>query len=183
MTGTSPVFALRVLNRADAPAYRSLRLRMLALYPDAFTSSYDDDVAQPLSWTEHRISWNALAPDNFVLGAFDAAQGLIGAVGIARETRRNEQHKARLFGMFVAPESSGCGIGRALLEACLARCRAMPGIVTVALSVTVNNQRAHSLYEKGGFVEFGLEHCAVCVDGALLGKRHMQIIWRAGSSD
>ena len=165
---------VRVLAQGDAPAYRALRLRMLQLHPDAFTSSYEDDVAQPLSWTETRIAANAWAPDNFVLGAFDAAVTLIGAVGIARESRRKEAHKGRLFGMFVAPEHAGCGVGRALLVACLARCDTIAGLITVSLSVTAENLRAYRLYSSCGFVEYGLEPQAICVDGVFYAKRHMQ---------
>ena len=171
----APGIEIRQLAADDAPAYRQLRLRMLDLYPDAFTSSVDEDIQHPLKWTESRIAWSAWAPDNFVLGAFGQSGELIGAVGITRESRIKQLHKATLFGMFVAPEHAGTGTGRALLENCLARCRASPGLMQVNLTVTTSNRRACAFYQAAGFLAFGIEERAILVDAVFYDKTHMTL--------
>ena len=75
---------IRQLGIADAAACHALRLRMLRIHPDAFTSSFEEDVEKPLSWVEQRLVPGAAAPDDFVLGAFDAGDQLIGSASRAR---------------------------------------------------------------------------------------------------
>ena len=165
--------AVRLLGSADAAAYRALRLRMLLLHPDAFTSSYEEDVCQPLEWTQSRITYTPWTPDSFVLGAFEADDSLIGAVGIKREVRRKQAHKAILFGMFVAPEHGRRGVGKALLQACVTRCRQAAGLLQIHLTVTADNQPANALYATAGFRVYGVEPRAVMVDGVGYSKRQM----------
>ena len=165
--------SVRLLDAPDAAAYRSLRLRMLLRYPDAFTSSYEEDVAHPLEWTQSRIAYSPWTPGNFILGAFDGDGGLIAAIGIKREERRKQVHKATLFGMFVAPEHQGRGIGNALLHACLTRCRQVDGLLQIHLTVTAGNETAFALYCSAGFVVYGSEPRAVIVDGVGYAKTQM----------
>lgn len=176
MSSGAAAVAIRLLGVTDAPAYRALRLRMLQQNSDAFTSSYEEDVQHPLKWTEARIAHSAWAPDNFVLGAFGDDVGLIGAVGIARETRVKQAHKAALFGMFVAPEYASRGVGRALLSACMLRCRQAQGLLQINLTVTSDNQRACILYQSAGFMVFGTEPRAIVIDGRGISKTHMVLV-------
>ena len=165
--------SVRLLGVNDAAAYRALRLRMLRLHPEAFTSSFAEDVCHPIAWTESRIAYSPWLPDNFVLGAFDPDAALIGAVGVQREARRKQAHKASLFGMFVAPEHQGSGVGKALLQASLLRCREAAGLLQVHLTVTAGNQAAKAMYLASGFVAYGIEPRAVMIDGVGFSKQHM----------
>src|SRR4030095_805508 len=81
---------IRRLAPSDAAAYRALRLRGLDEHPDAFTSSADAEAAKPLSFTEDRL---APASPDVVYGAFVDGT-LAGVVGIAREARAKNRHKA-----------------------------------------------------------------------------------------
>lgn len=164
---------IRQLVSADAAPYHALRLRMLQTYPDAFTSAYEEDVHKSLAWAEARIVPGPSNPDDFVLGAFDAAGALVGAVGLAREPKLKQRHKALLFGMYVAPEAAGHGAGRALLAACLERARAIPGLGQVVLTVTATNARARRLYEQAGFTAFGIEERAIRTGLTYHPKAHM----------
>ncbi len=164
---------IRQLDRADAAPYHVLRLRMLRLFPDAFTSSYEEDSLKPLAWAERRIVPDAEAPHDFVLGAFADSGEMIGAVGIAVETRIKQRHKALLFGMYVAPEAGARGVGRALLAACLERACAIPALEQINLTVTATNERARRLYERAGFQTFGIEERAIRVGTEYFAKAHM----------
>ena len=164
---------IRQLERDDAPPYNALRLRMLRAYPDAFTSSYEEDSLKALTWAEARIAAGAGAPHDFVLGAFDPDTVLIGSVGLSIETKMKQRHKALLFGMYVAPEMEGRGVGRALLAACLERARGIPGLEQVNLSVTATNERARRLYEAAGFRALEDRSCVDPGTGRVLRYRHM----------
>lgn len=162
---------IRQLGVADAAPYHALRLRMLQLYPDAFTSSYEDDVGKPLTWVEERLAPPSGGP-GFVLGAFAGAD-IVGAVGLEVEARRKQRHKALLFGMYVAPEHAGQGAGRALLAECIARAGRIDGLEQLHLTVTTSNDRAVRLYERAGFRAFGVEQRALKIGEEYFAKSHM----------
>lgn len=163
---------IRRLAPADAEAYRALRLRGLAGHPDAFTSSLDEEARRPLADTLARLQ-----PDGaeIVWGAFVAA-ALAGFAGLARERRAKNRHKAVVFGMYVAPEHTGAGVGAALLARVVDEARRMPGLEQLVLTVTDNNARALRLYERQGFRSFGVEPRAIRVDGDYFGKNHMILL-------
>ena len=171
---------IRQLERADAAPYHVLRLRMLRLFPDAFTSSYEEDAQKPLAWAEQRIAPGSHAPHDFVLGAFTAGGEMIGSVGVAVEDKIKQRHKALLFGMYVAPEAGARGVGRALLVASIARARSIPGLEQLYLTVTASNERARRLYELAGFETFGVEEHAIKVGDVYYAKAHMSL--RLGSA-
>ena len=164
---------IRRLAPADATSYRALMLEAYTRHPAAFTSSADERGALPLQWWASRLD---VAPDaaTVVLGAFEEDR-LVGAAGIGFETRAKARHKATLFGMMVAESSRGGGIGRALVEAALALARARDGVLVVNLTVTEGNTPAQALYERCGFVAFGVEPQAVAVGATFVAKTHM---WR-----
>ena len=159
---------IRQLIPSDAPEYRALRLRALREHSEAFTSSHQDDEMLPLSATEKR-----LLPGEAMRfwGAFDGGR-LCGMVGLEREQRSKTKHKAKVVGMYVAPEAAGRGTARALLERLIAEAR-LSGIELLVLTVTDGNRRATALYDKAGFHSFGVEPDAIRVDGASHSKRHM----------
>ena len=161
--------AIRRLTPDDAAAYRALRLRGLQEHPDAFTSSHAEDSETPLATTERR-----LAPDSpdWVFGAF-VGDELAGVVGLAREPRAKNRHKAAVFGMYVAPEHARRGIGRELLRHAIEAARSQSGLEQLVLTVTETNVAARTLYEKLGFRSFGIEPRAIRVGDAYFDKNHM----------
>ena len=162
--------AIRRLLVADAPVYRELRLRGLALHPDAFTSSADEERAKPLAWTEARLAADG---NDVVYGAFDDGGTLVGVVGVGREARAKNRHKAVVFGMFVAPEHAGRGVGSALLAYAIADAREQRGVEQLVLTVTASNASARNLYARHGFRSFGVEPRAIRVDDRYFDKDHM----------
>jgi ribosomal protein S18 acetylase RimI-like enzyme len=160
---------VRRLSPADAPEYRALRLRALAEHPDAFTSSYEEDVLHPLQVTFARLA----SPLYVFWGAFQGSE-LYGMVGLEHEGRAKNRHKGTVIGMYVAPEVSGQGVGRALLAALIAHAREH-GIVSLVLTVTHGNAHAQRLYEGAGFRSFGIEPDAVRVGSRSHAKNHMHL--------
>jgi len=160
-----------VLTPVHTPQYRALMLQAYADCPDAFTSSVADREGLPLAWWEHRLTG---APDAHerVWGVLEN-DTLAGVVGLSFDKREKVRHKAHLFGMFVATEFRQRGLGGQLLVAALQHARSQPQVQIVQLTVTQGNTTAQALYERHGFVEFGLEPFAVAVAGGFVAKSHM----------
>ncbi|MGH8857819.1 MAG: GNAT family N-acetyltransferase [Polaromonas sp.] len=161
---------IRRLNSQDAPVYREFRLRGLREHPDAFTSSFEEAAQRPLADAEKRL---AATSTEKIWGAFVDGR-MAGMVGLSRETRLKNRHKASLVGMYVAAEFTGRGIGRALVDTVLQDARAS-GIELIILTVTDSNRQAAALYEKAGFASFGTEPDAIRVNGVSFGKTHMYL--------
>lgn len=142
-------------------------------HPDAFTSSLAERAALPFAWWESRLKVDAL-PAELVLGGFrDGTLG--GATGLSFEPREKARHKAHLFGMYVLPRFRQAGLGRQLVRAALEYAKAREGVKLVQLTVTHGNAAALSVYERCGFVPYGLEPYAVAVGPHYVAKVHM---WR-----
>ncbi|HMG63921.1 MAG TPA: GNAT family N-acetyltransferase [Streptosporangiaceae bacterium] len=163
---------IRALSVADAGEYRAFRLRALQRAPAAFTSSFAEENAKPLSATIQRLGV-AGRPHDTVIGAYDEARNLVGIAGLAVSPRRQERHKATLFGMAVAPSATGQGIGKALVRRVLDLAVNIGGLVQVGLTVSEGNQPAERLYRSCGFEVWGREPRAVIVDGHPVAKLHM----------
>jgi GNAT superfamily N-acetyltransferase len=159
---------IRRLEVSDAPIYRELRLRGLREHPDAFTSSFEEENQRPPADTEKRLS---PASDTTMWGAFVDGT-LAGVVGMTRETRLKNRHKATLVAMYVAPEYGGQGLGLALVNTVVQAANAA-GVELLVLTVTEGNKQAAGLYARAGFAPFGIEPDAIRVNGVPFGKQHM----------
>ena len=177
---------IRRLELPDAPAYRALRLRGLREHPAAFTSSFEEDNLQPLAQTEKRLAASA---STVLLGAFEGEATspgplggvLVGVVGFAREERLKNRHKAVLIGLYVAPEATGQGVGRALIAAVVQAARDA-GLGLLVLTVTVGHTAARALYAAAGFQSIGIEPDAIRCGGESHAKEHMALQLPAASA-
>ncbi|MBO0491719.1 GNAT family N-acetyltransferase [Pseudomonas sp. Marseille-Q1929] len=161
---------IRTLGPQDAEAYRALMLEAYGVYPQAFTSSVAEWAAMPLSWWEKRLD----SPLDCLLGAFDGDE-LVAIVGLAYEPREKAKHKVTLFGMYVNARYQHQGVGRQLVEAALDEARKQPRLKLIQLTVTAGNDAAFALYQRCGFIQYGLEPLAVRVGVEYFDKIHM---WR-----
>ena len=166
---------IRRLGPDDAPAYRALRMRALWEFPEAFTSSWEEDEKQPMEVWEVRLGGEQL----LFWGAFEDGQ-LCGMLGLERERRAKNRHKGTVIGMYVSQEYFGTGMGRALIEALIAEARAV-GLEVLVLTVTEGNTVATNFYEAAGFRSFGIEPKAMKLEGRFHGKNHMYLDLTASS--
>ncbi|PIB64777.1 GNAT family N-acetyltransferase [Pseudomonas sp. 2822-17] len=166
---------IRALGAADAQVYRALMLQAYEVYPQAFTSSVAERALMPLSWWEKRLD----NPLDRLLGGFEGDE-LAGIVGLAFEPREKARHKVTLFGMYVTEAYQRKGLGRRLVEAALDEARQHPRLKVIQLTVTAGNDAAFALYQRCGFVQYGLEPLAVRVGVEYFDKIHM---WRELKTD
>jgi ribosomal protein S18 acetylase RimI-like enzyme len=143
---------IRKLTPADAAAYRQLRLRGLREDPEAFGTTYDEELARPLLHGAERLRVSA---DRFTLGAFDSA--LIGVVTLVREEGAKSRHRAHVVGMYVAAEVRRRGVGRALLVAARTCASQVDGLEQLHLAVATTNAPARHLYRAVGFQVYGVD--------------------------
>lgn len=162
---------IRRLDPADAEAFHAFRLAALLEAPTAFGSSYEEERLFPRSVIEARL---ASKPDRGPFGAFEHS-ALVGLVALGRENQQKLAHKALIWGLYVAPQARGRGIGHALLQQAIALARSVKGIRQVNLSVNASNIAAIRLYESAGFRPYGREPGAMLVDGELHDELHMTL--------
>ena len=156
LVGLEMRFEIRSLTSKDAAAFQALRLRSLRESPEAFGSSYDEEVSRPLSAVGERLD-PALAPHaRVVFGAF-ADGNMIGVIGCVQESRMKSRHKAVVWGTYVTPEARGQGVGRALLDRVVAETRTWPNVERLVLSAVERAHAARALYTSAGFKPYARE--------------------------
>ncbi|MFE4358553.1 GNAT family N-acetyltransferase [Kitasatospora sp. NPDC056800] len=178
MSASADLITLRPLGVADAEPYRRFRLAALRETPSAFTSSHTEEAGKPLAATLRRLAAAQDGP-GALIGAFDntaAARGrgaLVGTAGLKVPSRSQERHKATLYGMAVARDAAGRGIGRALVREVLRTAARDGRLRQVLLTVSEGNEPALRLYTSCGFEVWGREPQAVLVAGRPVAKLHM----------
>lgn len=117
----------------------------LLTYPDenSFTAEQEGEFLKAKTESSNEIEIIAV-----VDGKIAGTAG-IDAVGNKYKTK----HRAE-FGIGIAKEFWGLGLGRALTEACI-ECAKEAGYTQLELDVVSDNASATSLYKKVGFVEYG----------------------------
>jgi ribosomal protein S18 acetylase RimI-like enzyme len=164
-------FLLRRLGSADAAQYRALRLAGLRAFPHAFRPSVDEALAQPLSWAEARLA----KAGEYWFGAFEGAE-LVGAICLRTQDGAKIRHSASLNALVVDPERQRAGIGGALVAHLIASARALGYLRQITLTVHEGNTAAERLYDRYGFVQFGLEPDAFLHNGTYCAKQHRQLL-------
>lgn len=164
---------VRRLLLTDAPLLPALRSEALKACPDAFGEAWEDFEALG---PEGRARWahDCLnQPDSAMWGAF-LGDRLVGMAGLFRRAQLKSRHKVGIWGVYVAAEGRGQGLGRALMEAAIAHARILPGVDRINL--TCNPDRpAYRLYRSLGFLEWGREPAGLRVDGRDLEEAYLTL--------
>jgi ribosomal protein S18 acetylase RimI-like enzyme len=147
---------VRRLTPADAALYRDIRLEGLRCNPEAYGSTFEAEHGRPLTFFSEGLGGSA------AFGAFHHSE-IIGIARLLIREGRKEAHKALLVGMYVRPGARGAGVGRRLAETIIEFAR--PRVELIQLAVVSDNEPARRLYERLGFLEYGLEKKALKQDG------------------
>jgi ribosomal protein S18 acetylase RimI-like enzyme len=136
----------RLLSLEDIEAFRALRLRGLKECPDAFLDDYEE-------WANEPVESFRKFFDGWVAGAFFEGK-LLGISGLYREKGKKLKHKGTIWGVYVAPEARGKGLGRGLLTLLLDEAK-KSGLELVQLSADETSLITLRLYQSIGFSEYG----------------------------
>jgi ribosomal protein S18 acetylase RimI-like enzyme len=171
------LFHIRPLISADLPAYKALRDEALLRAPEAFTSDYDSGKDRPAQVYASRLG--AVDSGHFALGAFAGLPGteapLLGSIALEREDRIKKRHCAHVVGMMVSPAAQGQGMATQLLAHCIGHATSCAHLEQLVLTVTASNTHVVRLYERAGFVAYGLHPRAIKVGDTAYDKLHMQL--------
>ena len=155
---------IRLLVPDDAAVFRDIRLEGLRENPEAFGSTFQAENVRPLTFFAERLAGS----DSF--GAFRGSE-LVGIAGLLIGQGQKEAHKGRLVGMYVRQGARKAGVGRRLVETIIEFARQR--VELIQLSVVRDNDAARLLYERLGFVEWGVEKNALKQDGRYYDELHM----------
>ncbi|WP_369436222.1 GNAT family N-acetyltransferase [Lysinibacillus fusiformis] len=139
---------IRILNESDALLYQEVRLSVLKINPEAFGSTYEREVKFSLESVAERLE---PAKDKFVLGAFNNNGSLVEIVTFMRENSLKTSHKGNVFGMYVAPEGRGNGLGKSPIIELIGKAKNCDGLEQINLTVVSENSSAKKLYKSLGF--------------------------------
>lgn len=153
---------IKNINREQANEFWKLRLEALQSNPEAFGSSYEDNVHTPMNEVILKINNE---PDNYILGAFTENNELMGIAGFRREQGMKVRHKGMIWGVYVSPTHRGKGIARELMQEILHRGTEIEGLQQIQLSVVTANHAAAEQYKRLGFVTYGVEKDALIYQG------------------
>jgi RimJ/RimL family protein N-acetyltransferase len=161
---------IRFLTPGDAPEYWRLRLEMLELEPQAFSSSAEEH--RSLTMDELRRRIGSSQEDQFIVGAFEDGR-LLGVAGFHREKGLKTRHKGRIWGVYVTSQRRGQGLARKMLETVLQRAFTIAGLEQVLLSVAATQTAAFRLYQSLGFESWGCEPRALRVCDQWIDEHYM----------
>ncbi|WLD93934.1 GNAT family N-acetyltransferase [Alkalihalobacillus sp. AL-G] len=140
---------IRKLRPEDAAIYQTLRLEALKNYPEAFASSYEEEVDRDTAFIEKRF--RDQNPDNqFIAGAFYGRE-LVGIAGFFLTLRQKLIHKGEIVSVYVSPHVQRKGVGFKLLQFVIEEARKIESLEQILLTVETENAAAIRSYEKLGF--------------------------------
>ncbi|WP_404448662.1 GNAT family N-acetyltransferase [Sutcliffiella horikoshii] len=162
---------IRQLTPTDAENYRSIRLEALKNKPEAFSSSYEDEVE--FSVEKYRGRFNN--DHTYTFGAFEG-EDLVGTVTLICETRKKIRHRSTIVAMYVKPDQRKSGVGKALMNMAINKAKELEKIEQIYLAVTVGNDPAKRLYTSLGFITYGVDRKSLKIDGTYFDEELMVLM-------
>jgi len=144
---------VREVEPGDADALRRLRADALTRHPAAYaTADHEEAALTPADWLVRATP----TPQATIWLAEGEGGALAGLAGIRGDGRARTGHVAELWGVYVAPDHRGRGVGDALVGAAVRWARGQ-GFARIRLNVDTENAGAARLYLRHGFVVHGRE--------------------------
>ena len=151
---------IRILNKQDVHEFKRIRLEGLRINPEAFGSSYEEEMSLSDEFFQNRI---IQTEQNLGLGAFDG-KTLIGTALFFRENKSKLYHKGFVVGVYITPAYRGKGIGKRLLKILVSETRKYSHLSKLQLSVNAANVTAKNIYQHCGFIKEGSEKDAIRIN-------------------
>ncbi len=163
---------IRQLTPTDAENYRNIRLEALKNKPEAFSSSYEEEVEYSVE--KYRSRFNN--DHTYTFGAFEG-ENLVGTVTLICETKKKIRHRATIVAMYVKPDQRKLGVGKTLMTMAINKAKELEKIEQIYLAVTVGNEPAKRLYTSLGFVTYGVDRKGLKIDGTYFDEELMVLMF------
>ena len=138
-------------------------VQMGLTYEEELTRTLDSFRAQ-LSFTHPNVMFGSFVEGELVATA---------AIGYTSKFP-SSRHKMVMWGVFTSPRYRRQGLSRQVVEAAVEHAF-NNGVSRINLQVYVPNEPAIALYKSIGFVEYGVEPEAVCINGQYYDGIHMTL--------
>ena len=130
--------------------YRNLRLLALTNAPDAFGSTFEEEISRsPESWRSDLES----SEMKFLFA--QEGKRFVGMTGYYRKPLTKLHHIVTIFGIYVDETFRGQGVGTQLLDELLLEAKQDHAIKKIKLKMVEDNVAALKLYEHHGFRKVG----------------------------
>lgn len=171
MNQVAQYMKIRRLGADDASAFSALRREITRDNRVPMGLTFEEELTRTLDGFRAQLS----SPlPNAMFGSFvDDELAATAAVSRAGQFP-SSHHKMVMWGVFTSPRYRRRGLSRKLVETALQHAFDS-GVHRVNLQVYVPNKSAVTLYKAIGFVEYGIESEAVCLDGRYHDGVHMTL--------
>jgi len=173
MSVTTPVITELTLSHLEA--YKAIRLEALQMNPEAFGSSYEEEVNDHDRFVRRL---KEASSTSFNLGCFEA-EVLVGIVAFVQEKSLKRLHIGGIYSMYVTSKVRQKGYGKLLVSEVLKRAASIDEIQQIHLQVMSSNIAAIQLYEGFGFKTYGVEKRALNIGDDYLDENYMALMLNA----
>lgn len=172
MNQVAPSLKIRRLGADDAAAFSALRREVTRENPVPMGLTFEEELTRTLDGFRGQLS----SPlPNAVFGSFVESE-LAATAAVSRVGQfPSSHHKMVMWGVFTSPRLRRRGLSRQVVDTALQHAFDN-GVNRVNLQVYVPNEPAITLYKAIGFVEYGVESDAVCLDGQYYNGVHMTLV-------
>jgi ribosomal protein S18 acetylase RimI-like enzyme len=162
---------IRILEPQDAEMYKAIRLEALLKNPEAYSSSYEEELGSSIEKYRGRLN----DAHTFTFGAIEENQ-LVGVVTLVVEKKKKINHRANIFAVYVNHSKRRSGIAKRLMKEAIKKAREIEGVEQIYLTVTSSNEPAKSLYKSLEFKTYGIDTRALKIGSTYFDDELMMLV-------
>ena len=163
---------IEILGPEQWQEYREIRLKAFQTDPASFGESYEREAKK----SEEEIR-KQLQDPNYRAYIARIDNKIVALVVYALIIPKNVEHMARISSVFTDPDFRRQGIGEKLMKRALDDLHQNSITSRIALSVGADKEAARKMYQKLGFVEFGLGRKEIKYNGKYYDQVQMELIF------
>ena len=146
---------IKLLTEDDWRLWKSIRLEALKNMPEAFGSSFEEELGLL------DIDFQKTLNQNNIFAVFQNDE-IFGCVAFACLHMNKMKHKGILWGMYIRPEYRGKGAADSLLKTVILFAKSK--VTQLHLTCVTNNNPAVKFFQRNGFEIYGTEPRALKID-------------------
>lgn len=147
---------LRLLEKADMPEFRELRLMGLKEHPKVYMHIHDEEANRPDAY------WESMINHNKIVGTFDDNDVLMAFAIMSSYGGIKQRHKCMLWGAYVKPEARNQAVGKNMRLHLFEEAKKL-GMTHCISSIVAGNPASLAMHEGVGYEvmyteEKGIKH-------------------------